>query len=297
VSEDKSEPDVVIVVGASSGIGRAAAMRFAGRGDRLVLVSRSRQALAAAATACRARGCADVEIMVADVNDEPAMGAVVDATMRQWGRIDVVVHTATVMAYGTIEALPSDVFERVVDTAIHGTANVARAVLPVFRQQERGSLIIVSSLLASIAAPTMGAYTTAKWGQLGLIRTLQIETRDLPHVNISAVAPGGVNTPIYYQAANVTGKTGRPSPPAYSPDRVARAILARVDQPRRLVQAGLLNPVIIAGFRLFPQVFDALVGPLLGVFGVSSDRVAPTDGNVFQPRPDTEATEGRWRSI
>ena len=96
----------------------------------------------------------------------------------------------------------------------------------------------------------MGSYVAAKWGQQGLIRVLQIETRDVPGIAVSAVSPGGVDTPIYYQAASWLGSTGRPPPPVYSPQRVARKIVSVIERPRRLVQAGFLNPLIIAGFRL-----------------------------------------------
>ncbi len=288
---------VVLVTGASSGIGRASALRFARDGAQLVLVSRSAQALEAAAIDCRAEGATQVLVLPADVNDEAALARVVATTVERFGRLDVVVHAAAVMAYGTVEELPKELFEKVVDTSIYGTANLARVVLPAFRRQRRGSLIIVSSLLASITAPTMGAYVTAKWGQLGLIRTLQQETRDMPGIAISAVAPGGVDTPIYYQAGTVVGSTGRPPPPVYSPERVARSIAARVEHPRRLVQSGAFNPVILAGFRLFPPVFDALVGPLLKVFGIAKDSVPATDGNVFEPRAAAESTHGHWRSV
>jgi short-subunit dehydrogenase len=281
-----------MVIGASSGIGRASALRFADRGARLILVSRSEKALEVAAEACRARGARSVAVRAADINDRQAVDHVIFDTVSSEGRIDVVVHTAAVMAYGTIEDLPSATFDHVVHTAICGTANVARAVLAVFRTQEKGSLVIVSSLLASITAPTMGAYATSKWGQLGLVRTLQLETRDLPDVHISAVAPGGVNTPIYYQAATVTGHHGNAPPPAYSADRVAAKIDTVVDRPRRLVNAGILNPVIVAGFRLLPPVFDLLVGPLLAIFGTAQADVDSTDGNVFQPVPEHEATDG-----
>jgi short-subunit dehydrogenase len=193
--------------------------------------------------------------------------------------------------------VPRKVFETVVETAVHGTANVARVVLPLFRQQEAGHLLIVNSLLGQVAAPLMGSYIAAKWGQLGLIRVLQQETRDVPGISVSAVQPGGVDTPIYFQAASWTGSTGRPPPPVYSPQRVARTVLATLDRPRRIVQAGVLNPLITAAFRLVPGVYDFLVGPMMQQLAIANDDVPPTEGNVFQSRPELNATEGRWRSI
>ena len=217
--------------------------------------------------------------------------------MTEFGRLDGVVHAAQVMAYGTIEELPREVFEQVVEVAVHGTATVARVVLPLFREQEGGHLVVLNSLLGNIATPLMGSYVAAKWGQLGLVRVLQQEVRDAPGVEVSVVQPGGVDTPIYFQAASWTGSTGRPPPPVYSPQRVARTVLSTLDRPRRLVQAGLFNPLITAGFRLLPGVYDYLVGPLLQQMAVANDDIEPTEGNVFESNPDGNATEGRWRSI
>jgi NAD(P)-dependent dehydrogenase (short-subunit alcohol dehydrogenase family) len=287
----------VLITGASSGIGRATAMELAGRGARLLLVARGPQALEEAAEEARAAGAAEVLVCPADVLDEDALGRAVRTAVDRFGRLDLVVHSAAVMAYGRIEELPRATFEAVVDTSLHGTANLARLVLPVFRRQRSGHLVVVNSLLGNVAAPLMGSYVTAKWGQLGLVRTLQQEVRDEPGIAISVVQPGGVDTPIYFQAGTWTGSTGRPPPPVYSPYRVARRVLSVVDRPRRVVQAGLLNPVVTAGFRLLPGVYDALVGPLLQRLAIAGDDVPPTDGNVFESRPDGNATEGHWRSV
>jgi NAD(P)-dependent dehydrogenase (short-subunit alcohol dehydrogenase family) len=291
-------PQTVLITGASSGIGRATARLFAQRGAELVLLARGREALEETAAEVRAQGAADVVVCPADVLDEDALRTAVDGAVTRFGGLDVVVHSAQVVAYGKIEEVPKEVYERVVDTALHGTANLARVVLPVFRRQEAGHLVIVSSLLASVATPLMGSYIAAKWGQLGLIRVLQQETRDAPGVHVSAVAPGGVNTPIYSQAGSYIGLKGRPPIPIYSPERVARSVVARLDRPRRLVQSGFANPVVILGFRLFPAVYDALVGPLLRVFALADDqRTPPTEGNVFASRPAGNAEEGRWHGL
>jgi len=290
-------PETVLITGGSSGIGRATALELAGRGANLVLVARGEQSLDDTAGQARAAGAADVLVHSADVTDEEAVRAAVEGAVAKFGRLDAVVHAAQVMAYGTIEELPREVFETVVDTAVHGTAVVARVVLPLFREQGAGHLVVVNSLLGQVATPLMGSYVAAKWGQLGLVRVLQQETRDAPGVEVSILQPGGVDTPIYVQAASWTGSTGRPPPPVYSAARLGRRVVALLDRPRRQVQAGILNPLITAGFRLLPGVYDLLVGPLLQRMAIADDDVPPTAGNVFASQPSGNRTEGRWRSI
>jgi NAD(P)-dependent dehydrogenase (short-subunit alcohol dehydrogenase family) len=293
---DPGTPQTVLITGASSGIGRATAVELARRGAQLVLVARGDEPLADTAEEAHAAGAAAAIVCPADVLDEDAFRAAVETAVDRFGRLDAVIHAAQVMAYGTIEQVPREVFERVVETAVHGTASVARVVLPVFRKQGAGHLAVVNSLLGNVAAPLMGSYVAAKWGQLGLVRVLQMEVRDAPGVSVSAVQPGGVDTPIYFQGASWTGSTGRPPPPVYSPQRVARTVLSTLDRPRRVVQAGLFNPLITAGFRLLPGVYDYLVGPLLQRMAIADDDVPPTEGNVFESRPAGNATEGHWRS-
>jgi NAD(P)-dependent dehydrogenase (short-subunit alcohol dehydrogenase family) len=287
----------VLVTGASSGIGRATALELAARGARLVLLARGAEALDDTADQARAEGAADVLVRAADVTDEDALRAAVEDAVGRFGRLDAVVHAAQVMAYGRIEDVPREVFEKVVETGVHGTATVARVVLPVFREQGEGRLVVVNSLLGQIAAPLMGSYIAAKWGQLGLVRVLQQEVRDVPGISISILQPGGVDTPIYDQAASWAGSTGKPPPPVYSAQRLGRRVVALLDRPRRQVQAGVFNPLISAGFRLFPGVYDLLVGPLLQRLAIDDDDVPPTPGNVFASQPRGNATDGGRRSI
>lgn len=287
----------VLVTGASSGIGRAVAHELSTRGDRLVLVSRSREALEAVQDECDARGASEVVVEPADVADAEAMQAIVVRTVARTGLLDGVVHAAAVLAYGRFTDVPADVFDRIVRTNVTGTANVARSAVELFEQQGAGSLVVVGSVLGKMASPTMSPYCTSKWAVHGLVRTLQIEARRTPGVSVSLVSPGGVNTPIYDQAGSYTGHSGHPPPPVTSPERVARRIVAALDHPTREAGVGPANPLMVFGSRFLPGVFDRLVGPLMGVLGQSRGRVEPGPGNVVEPRPEGEAVRGRWPHV
>ncbi len=289
---------VSLIIGASSGIGLATAERLAAEGDLLVLAARSAESLDVAARACRDAGATEVQTVVTDVNDEDEVQNLIDTATEQHGQIDVVIHTATVMAYGSIETMPPEVFTQVVDTAIHGTVHVARAALAVFRRQHRGTLIIVNSLLGSVTVPQMGAYATAKWGQRAIARTLQQEVRNDKNIHVCIVSPGSTNTPIYYQAANSTGKEARPPIPVLQPERVAASIAGLVDRPRDNVSipVGPSNPIVIAGFRVLPFLYDRIVGPLFSLAAQTRHALPATDGNVFTPNPDNEERHGHWPS-
>ncbi|WP_375481293.1 SDR family NAD(P)-dependent oxidoreductase [uncultured Jatrophihabitans sp.] len=286
----------IVIVGASSGIGLASAEAFARRGDRLLLVARDETALQQAATSCRTEGADDVVTLAADVGKEADVQHVADLAVQRFGGIDVLVHTATVMAYGTIEQLPREVFEEVVDVAIHGTAHLARIVLPLLRQQGSGTVIIVNSLLGSVTVPNMGAYATAKWGQRAVARTLQQEVQHTRGVHVCIVSPGSTNTPIYYQAANYTGRSARPPVPVLQPERTAAAIERLADRPRKHVSVpvGPTNPVIIIGYRLLPFVYDRLVGPLFRLMALTRTKESPNPGNVTTPHPEADRRFGHW---
>lgn len=285
---------IVLITGASSGIGRATALALAAQNDTLVLVSRSEQSLDEVAAECLERGAADVLIAPTDVGDREAVDATVEASVEEFGRIDAVVHAAAVIAYGRFEQVPADVFDAVVRTNVTGTANVARATLDVFRAQRSGRMVVVGSLLGKIVAPYMASYATSKWAVHGLVRTLQVEARSIPGVDVTLVSPGGVNTPIYTQAGSYTGVVGRPPPPIDSPEKVAAAIIEALDRPRREVWVGLANPVVVLGFRMMAPLFDALVTPLMRLAGQSRTAVEPNPGNVLEPNPDGEDLHGDW---
>jgi NAD(P)-dependent dehydrogenase (short-subunit alcohol dehydrogenase family) len=275
-------PRVVLVTGASSGIGLATALLAAEQGDHVVLLARGAEALADAAAQCRDRGAASALALPTDVADDAAVQAAVAQVLATHGRVDAVVHSAGLVAYGRFEDVPTETFDRVVQTNLLGSANVARAVLPGMRERDAGTLVLIGSLIGSIAPPYMSSYAVGKWGVRGLARLLQVENVDRKGVHICHVAPGGVDTPIYVQAANHLGWVGRPPPPVVTPEKVARAALRLLDHPRPRIQVGAANLLTIAGFVLFPAVFDRIVTPMFEVAALDvRQKALGVPGNVF----------------
>ena len=287
-------PQAVLVTGASSGLGRAAAHQLADAGTPLVLASRSAEALERTRQECVGRGSPSVLVVPTDVADGAAVDKLLDRARDEYGGLRGVIHAAAVIAYGRFPDVPAEVFDRVQVTNVLGTANVARSTLRLFEAQGGGALVVVGSVLGKMATPYLSSYGTSKWAVQGLVRTLQIEARTTPGVRISLVSPGGVNTPVYDQAGSYTGRPGHPPPPVYQPETVARQLVAALDHDRRDRDGGFANKLMVFGFRVLPGVFDRLVGPMMRVLGQGRTQVEPHPGNVLEPRPDGEAVRGRW---
>ncbi|MGF9763784.1 SDR family NAD(P)-dependent oxidoreductase [Microvirga sp. 0TCS3.31] len=286
-------PRVVLVTGASSGIGEAAAHRIASRGDHLVLLARGRDALERVAADCDELGAASTTVLSADISDDREVEAAVATVMERHGWIDTVIGSAGVVAYGRVEDVPAEVFDQVVATNLLGSVNLARHVLPVMRTQGAGNVVVVGSVVGHVAVPDMAAYVISKWGVRALVRQLQVDNRDLPGIRIEYVAPGGVDTPIYRQAATYGDAAGRPPFPVTSPERIADRALAVADGRRSGGQVGLANEVIRFGFTAFPWAYDRLVGPLFSLAAQDQTaEVGPSPGNVLESRDELNGLRG-----
>lgn len=282
-----------MITGASSGIGRATALAAAAEGAHLVLAARGVGSLDLVAAECDDAGAASTTVVPTDVGDDAAVAALVEAVLARHGRIDVFVSSAGVVAYGRTEEVPQEVFDGVLRTNLLGAANVARHVVPVLRGQDSGTLTLVGSVIGHIAVPGMTAYAVSKWGVRSLARQLKLENADKKGVTISYVAPGGVDTPIYQQAANYDGFEGRPPPPVASPERVATQVLSRIGREGARAQLLVSNEVIRFGFSAVPFVYDAIIGPFFRYGAIDRLRpTGPTAGNVLAPRQSGNKLHG-----
>lgn len=287
---------VVVITGASSGIGRATARRYAADGARLVLASRSRSALEEVAAECRAAG-GSVIVVPTDVADEAAVHALAAAAVREFGRVDVWVGGAGVFAYGLFEELPSDLFRQVVETNLMGQVHGARAVLPHFRRQGSGALVMIGSLYSKIGSPYVSPYVTSKFGVLGFADVLRQEVRGERGIRIRVILPATIDTPIYQHAANLTGRRVHPLPPIASPDRVARAIVKAPHRRRFATHVGQTLRAAVIVQRVAPRAYDATRAVLMNVVELRTAGEPVTDGTVFAAPAHAGEVTGRWRSV
>lgn len=287
---------VVVITGGSSGIGKATALRLAGRGSRLVLAARGVPALERAVDDCRALG-AEVLAIPTDVSDEQAVAELARQAEETFGRIDAWLNVAGVMAYGTYDEVPMATHRQVVETNLLGPMYGSMEAVRRFRAQEgRGVLVNVASLYAEMTSPLVSSYVTSKFGLLGFSRVLRRDLYGSGDIAVCCILPGSIDTPIFRNAGNHHGEATRAIPPVVAPDRVARAIVGCLEHPRKEVRIGTIARLMAKGEVVAPPVYDRVVGPAFRFLGFRDEDAAPHDGNVFEPSRDWKQIDGGWRN-
>ncbi|MET0341962.1 MAG: SDR family NAD(P)-dependent oxidoreductase [Polyangiales bacterium] len=274
---------VVVVTGASSGIGRVTAEALARRGAKLLLAARRADALEEVAEACRALG-AEATPVQTDVREEADVERLAARAIAEHGHFDAWINNAGVGVYGRLEDVPLETLRELLDTNLMGYVLGARVALRHFRARERGVLVQVASALGKFAAPYMGPYVASKFAIVGLSSALRQETRALRDVHVCTVLPGSIDTPIYQESANYTGREVGPIRPAVSVDRVARAIVRSLERPRAEVSVGFVARLGALGYRVAPNLVEYLIGLRAERGHFRAGKSAPHAGNVLTPR-------------
>jgi NAD(P)-dependent dehydrogenase (short-subunit alcohol dehydrogenase family) len=279
--DDSKDPldRVVVVTGASSGIGRATAVHFARAGARVVIAARDAAGLEETQVHCDAAGHHALA-QPTDVRDEAQVDALAAAAVREHGRLDVWVNNAGVGAIGRFEDLPADVFRDIVETDFFGVVHGARAALRQFRQQGKGVLIDVSSIAGEVPTPLQSPYVSAKFAVRGFTDTLWQELRDDPGIDVATILPGPVDTPFWQNLANFSGRRVKDLPAAVDADKVAEAIVDCARSPRRHVYVGLPARVSSWQHRLAPRLTDRMMSRVAPRALVGSEPAPHTAGSV-----------------
>jgi NAD(P)-dependent dehydrogenase (short-subunit alcohol dehydrogenase family) len=250
---------VVVIVGATSGIGRAAALRFGEQGARLLVSSRSQAELDSLVAEISARGGHAIAF-VADASDFEQVQAIADTAANSFGRIDTWVHSAAVMMYAPFSETTPEEFKRMIEVNLLGQVYGAMAALPHLRREGRGALIHLSSVEARRSLPYQSAYAASKHGMIGFIDSLRTELDEasLP-INVTNIMPSGINTPLYEKALTRLGVQPQPVPPIYEPELVADAILFAAENPARDLVIGGAGKALALVERLYPRLADKIV--------------------------------------
>jgi short-subunit dehydrogenase len=224
-----SPPRTVVITGASSGIGRATAVRLGRDGAAVVVSARREERLIALAREIESSGGQALAV-VADVTREQDVQQLVARTLDRFGRLDVMICNAGFGIEGSLTDAAGEHMQRLLDVNYLGTFYGARCVLPVFRRQGAGHLIFVSSIVGKRGVPQMGAYAATKFAQVGLAECLRAELAG-SDIHVSVVLPVSTDTEFHEVMQKACGVASRARGPQQTAEDVADAIAHGIAHP------------------------------------------------------------------
>ena len=290
------EDSVIVITGASSGIGRATAIQLAKQGATLLLAARREAALELVASECDRLG-GKALVVPTDVTNEEAVAALARRAIETFGRLDVWVNNAAVTLFARFEDAPSEVFRRVIETNLFGYIHGARAAMPYFREQGSGILIDVASVVGIAPQPYTSAYVISKHGIRGLANCLRMELNldEAPDIHVCTVMPATIDTPLFNHAANYTGRKPKAMNPVYPAEQVAETIAGLVERPQREVIVGQAGYLMVAQSMASPEIYEQTMARQVDNDHLEKTPAPDTEGNLFEPTPQDATISGGWR--
>jgi short-subunit dehydrogenase len=279
------DQQVIVLTGASSGIGLATAQDAARRGAKLVLVARSGDVLEAVVRGLASSGCEAIHV-VADVSQREQVEQVARQALARFGRIDTWVNCAGATIYGRLDEVSEADSRRLFDINFWGMVNGSLAALPHLRLTG-GALINVGSEASELAIPLQGMYSASKHAVKGFTDALRIEVEhvDGAPVSITLIEPTAVDTPLPQHARNYLEHQPKLPSPQIDPHQVAGAILRAATTPVRDVKVGAMASFDVAMEKLVPGLVDVM--SVLQVPRQQTDEPArEREGSLYKPKAE-----------
>jgi NAD(P)-dependent dehydrogenase (short-subunit alcohol dehydrogenase family) len=289
------EHQVVVITGASSGIGRAVARVYGLRRARVALVARNLEALEACAAEIRASG-GEPLVYAADVADASAVEAAAAAVERQWGGIDTWVNVAMATVFAPVIETTADEYRRVTEVTylgyVHGTLSALRRMRP----RDHGTIVQVGSALAYRSIPLQSAYCGAKAAIRGFTDSLRCELlHDGSRVRLTHVHLPAVNTPQAERQRNKMPKRQQPVPPLFTPEAMADLIVRAADDAPREVFVGLPTTGAVWGQKFIPGLLDRHLATAGWEPQFVDEPNTQTDDILFHALPGDPGAHGPYR--
>lgn len=282
---------VIVLTGATSGIGLVTARKAAQAGARLVLASRDEQALKHLKTELEALG-AQVDYVVADIGQEPDVRRIADAAISRFGGFDTWINNAAVSIYGKVEDVPIEDQKRLFDTNYWGVVYGSRIACEHLRQHG-GKLINIGSALSERAIPIQGPYSATKAAIMGFTDALRMELeQDNAPVSVSLIKPGASDTPYKEHAGNYMGEEGKNPPPVYAPEAVARAILYAAEHHVRDTVVGAGGKFITTLGNVAPRLSDKIMGRFMPYLQRTGKPTRAHQGALYEPGENLQERGG-----
>ena len=253
------EEQVLVVTGASSGIGMTIAEMAAERGARVVLVARGEDHLRRIVDGIRARG-GEASYVVADVSDQAQVERAAAQAEQIYGGVDTWVNNAGVSIYGELEQTSLEDARRLFDVNYFGVVHGSLAALPLLRKRGAGVLINMGSVVSERAIPLQGHYSASKHAIKGFTDALRMELeKGGAPVAVVLIKPSSINTPYTHHAKNLMQEEPSLPPPIYAPEVVAEAVLECAEHPRRDVIVGAGGKLLASLGRVAPRLMDRVM--------------------------------------
>jgi NAD(P)-dependent dehydrogenase (short-subunit alcohol dehydrogenase family) len=295
MKSSNGRPEVVVITGASAGVGRAAVREFARRGAHIGLVARGEEGLLAAKREVEQAG-GQALALSADVSDAQAVERAASAVEDRFGPIDVWVNDAMVSVFSPFKEMTADEFRRVTEVTylgfVHGTMAALKRMLP----RDRGTIVQVGSALAYRGIPLQSAYCGAKHAMLGFTESVRCELiHDRSNVWLTMVQMPALNTPQFGWVKSRLPRQPQPVPPIYEPEVAAEAIYFAAHHRRRQVFVGMSTVVAIEGNKVLPGTGDRYLGAV-GYDSQMTDQSADPErpNNLWQPLPGDAGARGTF---
>ena len=289
-----SRKKTVVITGATSGIGRAAVLRFADLNYNVIAVARNQEGLEELVRECNGLA-GEVLIQAVDVTDPDGMTRVAEHAVERFGKIDIWINNAAVTIFGRLEDLPKDALQRVLDINIMGYIHGSRSAIPHFRKQGKGILINVSSIVGKTGQPFTVPYTISKAAIISLSECLRMELADATGIHVCTVLPPSIDTPLFQHGANYSGYAIKPMEPIYTADKVVDAIVRLTKSPRREVFIGTMAKFSAAAHKISPSLVEKMMTDKVRQDHFQDETSPPSQGNLFDPDNKWTTVSGGWR--